>query len=373
IERIGLYDTRRLARVVSQDDMLEHHCQLQEFLFRQLMTDASRRFGRVIDKQCVIFDCTGMGLHQLYMPAMGYLRAMVELDSRFFPERLERIFLVNAPTVFSRVWQMVRRWLDKGVLDKVHILGSDFKDVLLKYIDPESLPEFLGGTCTCSHMPNGCVPITVHSYTDKLGGGGDGDASDAASTASGRTGSSRAAASRRRLPRSAAALAAGYSETAQLRPNSSLYTTEVAVPLDELLQQAARARLAVRFATTRRVTFEVRRRAWGADDAVAVLGPVVVDPQPSATPALERTLDVEPGVYELRWSLAPGGGGAGAGLRAALAAAAGAAVVVSYDAELVFAEIDDEAAPAAAPVAPAGNKDDDDDDDDDDDEFVDAE
>jgi hypothetical protein len=44
-------------------------------------------------------------------------------------------------------------------LDKVHVLGSDFQSDLLEYIDADSLPDFLGGTCKCEHMPGGCVPI----------------------------------------------------------------------------------------------------------------------------------------------------------------------------------------------------------------------
>jgi hypothetical protein len=41
----------------------------------------------------------------------------------------------------------------------VHVLGSNFQSDLLEYIDADSLPDFLGGTCKCNHIPGGCVPI----------------------------------------------------------------------------------------------------------------------------------------------------------------------------------------------------------------------
>ncbi|RUP34621.1 hypothetical protein BC936DRAFT_138525, partial [Jimgerdemannia flammicorona] len=40
----------------------------------------------------------------------------------------------------------------------IHILGKDYPKVLLEQIPAENLPDFLGGTCTCSHIAGGCVP-----------------------------------------------------------------------------------------------------------------------------------------------------------------------------------------------------------------------
>lgn len=53
-------------------------------------------------------------------------------------------------------------------MDKIHVLGKGYESVLLKYIDAENLPDFLGGTCTCSHMPGGCVPLIAQKSKDRF-------------------------------------------------------------------------------------------------------------------------------------------------------------------------------------------------------------
>ena len=53
--------------------------------------------------------------------------------------------------LFTGVWAVVKMWIDDKTKEKIQILGSSYKKELLKYIDPENLPDFLdGGTCKCA-------------------------------------------------------------------------------------------------------------------------------------------------------------------------------------------------------------------------------
>jgi hypothetical protein len=56
------------------------------------------------------------------------------------------MFIINAPMLFSGVWAMIKMWLDEKTRAKITIIGGNYKTELLKYIDIENLPEFLGGT-----------------------------------------------------------------------------------------------------------------------------------------------------------------------------------------------------------------------------------
>ncbi|RKO90219.1 CRAL-TRIO domain-containing protein, partial [Blyttiomyces helicus] len=138
--------------------MLDWHIRNNEFVFNLLMKEASQRKGEEVSKHTVIFDCTGLGFHQFDMTGLYLLKSVADLDSKVYPERLGRLFIVNTPAIFTRAWSIIRRWLDKRILEKIFICGSDFKEVLLEHVEAENLPDFLGGTCTCSHMKGGCVP-----------------------------------------------------------------------------------------------------------------------------------------------------------------------------------------------------------------------
>lgn len=99
-----------------------------------------------------------MGLHQFHIPGIMLLKVVASLNQDYYPERLHKIFIVNAPVFFSAAWALIKIGLDKRVLDKVMVLGSDYKNTLLKHISHDQLPSFLGGSCTCAHMAGGCVP-----------------------------------------------------------------------------------------------------------------------------------------------------------------------------------------------------------------------
>ena len=69
--------------------------------------------------------------------------------------RLGKVAVINAPSTFTVIWNVVKPWLSKETASKVDILGSDYKDVLLDLVDPENLPSSLGGTCICAEA-GGC-------------------------------------------------------------------------------------------------------------------------------------------------------------------------------------------------------------------------
>ncbi|KAI7865791.1 CRAL-TRIO domain-containing protein [Spinellus fusiger] len=161
IEQLGYHEAKNIAKHTTVEEVSNYHIGCNEFLHRVIMDECSKSAGKTINRETVIFDCTGMGWHQFHMPALQYLRSISDTDQKYYPETLNRLFLVNAPSAFVMVWKIVKAWLDPGTIDKIQILGTDYKQQLLTYVTAENLPTFLGGDCTCSHIEGGCVPSQV--------------------------------------------------------------------------------------------------------------------------------------------------------------------------------------------------------------------
>jgi hypothetical protein len=112
----------------------------------------SRKAGTLLETCCTIMDLKGVGLTkapQVY----GYVKQASALSQNYYPERLGRLYLINAPWGFSTVWSVVKGWLDPVTVQKIHVLGSGYQKELLAQVPAENLPKQFGGKCEC---PGGC-------------------------------------------------------------------------------------------------------------------------------------------------------------------------------------------------------------------------
>jgi hypothetical protein len=73
------------------------------------------------------------------------------------------MFIINAPTLFTTIWSVVRSFLDENTVKKISVLGSSYKSYILEEIDPSNLPVEYGGTCSC---PGGCHNADIGPWND---------------------------------------------------------------------------------------------------------------------------------------------------------------------------------------------------------------
>ena len=69
------------------------------------------------------------------------------LATAHYPETLDRIFVIGAPSFFPTVWGWIKRWFDPITTSKIFILSAaEMKGTLESFIEPENIPTKYGGT-----------------------------------------------------------------------------------------------------------------------------------------------------------------------------------------------------------------------------------
>ncbi|KAL4866803.1 hypothetical protein BDV12DRAFT_172285 [Aspergillus spectabilis] len=92
-----------------------------------------------------IVDVSGVGLKQFWN-LKGHMQDASVLATAHYPETLDRIFIIGAPSFFPTVWGWIKRWFDPGTTSKIFILGaSEVLPTLTSFMEPSSIPKQYGG------------------------------------------------------------------------------------------------------------------------------------------------------------------------------------------------------------------------------------
>ncbi|KZV91419.1 CRAL/TRIO domain-containing protein [Exidia glandulosa HHB12029] len=95
-----------------------------------------------------IVDISGVGLRQFWN-LRSHMQDASTLATAHYPETLDRIFIIGAPSFFPTVWSWIKKWFDPITTSKIFILPSGKEEVfagLSQFIDPENIPTQYGGT-----------------------------------------------------------------------------------------------------------------------------------------------------------------------------------------------------------------------------------
>lgn len=118
------------------------------------MPACSRLAGHRVEQTSAIMDVKGLGLSQLTGEVKYVLQTTTSVTQNAYPETSGQMMIINAPLVFKIIFAFVKPLLSSRTLSKIHICGSDFQPLLLRYIAPDQLPVEYGGTSTHSILEN---------------------------------------------------------------------------------------------------------------------------------------------------------------------------------------------------------------------------
>eukprot|EP00455_Lapot_gusevi_P031720 TRINITY_DN344_c0_g2_i6.p2 TRINITY_DN344_c0_g2~~TRINITY_DN344_c0_g2_i6.p2 ORF type:complete len:253 (-),score=82.20 TRINITY_DN344_c0_g2_i6:605-1363(-) len=148
-ERTGKVDPTDMLTNFTIDEAKAFHVQMLEEI-TTLKHLQSEQTGKLVYKHTVIMDLEGLGRKHLSKNFYTPIKSMIDIDQYYYPETLWRLYIINAPFIFKMLWSAVKPWIHPITRERIQVLGSDYKQQLLKTIDADQLPVYLGGTCQCA-------------------------------------------------------------------------------------------------------------------------------------------------------------------------------------------------------------------------------
>lgn len=153
VEQLGKIDLNALRKITTDERMLENLVVEYEKMADPRLPACSRKAGQLLETCCTIMDLKGVGISKAG-EVYGYLQRASGISQNYYPERLGKLYIINAPWGFSGVFSVVKRFLDPVTVAKIHVLGSNYQKELLGQVPKENLPTDFGGDCACK---GGCA------------------------------------------------------------------------------------------------------------------------------------------------------------------------------------------------------------------------
>ncbi|KAI4245722.1 MAG: hypothetical protein L6R40_002250 [Gallowayella cf. fulva] len=162
IEQMGGIDLTAMYKITTAERMLQNLVVEYEKLADPRLPACSRKSQQLLETCCTIFDLKGVGLSKV-SSVYGYVKQASAISQNYYPERLGKMYLINAPWGFSSVFSVVKGFLDPVTVGKIHVLGSGYQNELFAQVPKENLPKLFGGTCDCGE---GCALSDAGPWQD---------------------------------------------------------------------------------------------------------------------------------------------------------------------------------------------------------------
>lgn len=144
VEQLGGVKINEMYKITTQERMLKNLVWEYESFIRYRLPACSRQQGHLVETSCTIMDLKGVSLGTA-TSVYSYISEASKIGQNYYPERMGKFYLINAPFGFSAVFSFIKNFLDPVTVSKIFVLGSGYQKELLKQVPIQNLPVKFGG------------------------------------------------------------------------------------------------------------------------------------------------------------------------------------------------------------------------------------
>ena len=132
-----------LSKSMSQADMERYYFYIFEFAYSHL--EPADPGGRLVN----VYDLSNLTFSALMGKGTDFAKKMMKACNLHYPERADKVFILNAPRFFTYLWKIISVFVDARTQAKINISSTNSMASMLEYIGPENVPKRYGGTDEC--------------------------------------------------------------------------------------------------------------------------------------------------------------------------------------------------------------------------------
>lgn len=172
----GKSDFIELRKQIDDFNLAIMFIQLIEYMSKIFPPHYNNKNGEInntnlekINNILVVTNLDGFSVSQvLEKDMLDFCKVLLDMVQNYYPECLEKIYLVNVPLSYYIFWNLIKGFVDSGTRSKIQIVRHNYKHELLKVIDEENLPFEFGGSCVCHADDGTCLSSKTHPIVEEL-------------------------------------------------------------------------------------------------------------------------------------------------------------------------------------------------------------
>ncbi len=141
-EQPGKVNMKALQKAgLSVESMIRYYIFICEVIWRKM--DLREDEGKMV----TVFDCEGIRFRDIWSEAMKFTKGASAIVQSHYVERCARIYVVNIPSWFAKVWVLIRPLVHQRTLEKVKIFRhvEQLVEEMKNDVNPKFIPVEYGG------------------------------------------------------------------------------------------------------------------------------------------------------------------------------------------------------------------------------------